>query len=125
MDIEIYPTISMTEEGAAIPNVYLPRDLSKRIPKFYENNGKRTMEEYASKIKKGSEHSTDIRFTWDEKLGLYYLSLSTNIGLELITKGIPHFQTQNLEGIGYAFIAFSILTRYAKEIYSINPNSKN
>jgi hypothetical protein len=119
-----YPAFIIAEGRGVIPDVRLPHDFEKRVPKFYEQGRKKDVESYVQEIRStlGRKNLTgefpEIRLQWDDKQGLTNISVGVQGGLDLIISGgLPRFQEHNLGGeAGYAagFVAMQYVSELLK-----------
>ena len=112
----LYPTMEIVPGRGFIPKVTLPRNFKELVPKFYEQERKRTVEDYIKNLKETDLSKTEIRTQWEEKRGLVNISLGTHGGFDLNDRtGHPHFQEHNLGGTN-SYIAMAIATKYVSEL---------
>ena len=97
MDSLLYPTFTFIEQrGQYIPYIRVPRNFEELVPRFYEQNRKLTVEEYARQIEeKFLEGKLEIRLNWDEEFGLRNISVGPSGGLDLDERSCC-FQEHNL-----------------------------
>ncbi len=113
----ILPRLQIHSEYGIIPNIRLPENLLDLVPRFYQNNGRETIENYVSdliKTIKGTPQDFDIKLIWDAELGLRNIGIGSG-GLDLNLNGWPSFQLHNI-GQGKALISSAIGSEYLWEL---------
>ena len=115
----IYPTFEPTADGILLPRILLPLDLQKKVPKFYEQGRKQTIETYQTedigKLKNWDCFNLDTRLVWHDELGLKHIKVGLQGSLDLEIEGWPHFREHNL-GLYTGIIAGMITTKYVSEL---------
>ncbi len=119
MDFMLYPGFDFIEErGQFLPYIKLPRDYKELVPKFYEQERKQDIEDYARIIQERIlESKLEVRLNWSKEQGLTNISIGPSGGLDLSEEGWPKFQEHNLgtkTGIASGFIAMKYISELLK-----------
>ena len=115
----LYPTFEFIEQrGAWIPSIRLPEDYLNLIPKFYGQNRRPEVEDYARTIEKeflGEE--LEIKLRWDGIRGLTNISVGMYGSLDLDERGgrWVNFQEHNL-GTETSIASGLIAMKYISEL---------
>ncbi|MAG02030.1 hypothetical protein CMI42_01725 [Candidatus Pacearchaeota archaeon] len=120
MDFMLYPTFEIVEGRGLIPNVRLPRNYKELVPRFYDQDRRKEIEEYARMLEETSMggilvKSPEIRLQWEDKRGLTNISIGVSGGFDLNESGWPSFQEHNL-GTNTSLMGGSIAMKYVSEL---------
>ncbi|MBT4135517.1 hypothetical protein HOD75_03455 [archaeon] len=116
MEFMFYPTFEVVEGRGILPKIYLPSDFEELVPKFYEQERRKTVEDYVRNLDGCFERDLGIRLNWDDRWGLRNIS-GIGLGLDLDERGLPNFQEHNLGGTGKSsFVLGAVAMKYVSEL---------
>ena len=130
MDYPIsYPAFYIAR-GNILPHIPLPQNFRELVPRFYEQERRQIVEEYARNIEATldrnplvqsnpfgqPENPLKIRLTWDEKSGLKNICIGS-AGLDLVGAlgSSPQFTEHNL-GTAEGFVTGIVALMYVSEL---------
>jgi hypothetical protein len=114
-----YPTFEVIDGIGIIPKIFIPRNLEELVPKFYENGGRKCVEDYVESLYECFGEDFVIRLNWDGRMGLRNISLGAT-GLDLNERGLPNFQEHNLGGDGRnSFVVGAVAMKYISELIKV------
>lgn len=118
MSLEDYinqPNFIPHQERGIIPFMPLPKDFREAIPKFYQEDKRKKIDEFVKVIERSfPDKGLDLKLQWDETLGLTDISLSSQASAHL-DEDTGEFIEHNLGQI-YSLIAMAIFLKYRAEL---------